>query len=272
MKIARVFPRRTNATPVDELVYIGDPPIILPEVDEVHISCTFTWDIKESRRIYKAWVDTDHFAKFSIGGPAFGSQYEDFTPGMYLKKGYVITSRGCNNNCWYCDVNKREGPLKEIPITEGWNLLDNNILQCSEEHIRAVFAMLKKQPKRAHLTGGMEARLLKDWHVELLAILKPKQIFFAYDKPEDYEPLVAAAEKLFTAGFTAQSHTLRCYVLVGYPGDRLADAENRLLDTKAAGFTPMAMLYRDETIPPDEWKRFQRKWARPGIVYSKRGR
>jgi len=31
MKVARVFPRRTSATPDDELAFVGDPPLVLPE-------------------------------------------------------------------------------------------------------------------------------------------------------------------------------------------------------------------------------------------------
>lgn len=49
MRIARVFPRRTNATPTDALAFVGDPPMLaLPAVDEVHVSCTFTYDRAEA--------------------------------------------------------------------------------------------------------------------------------------------------------------------------------------------------------------------------------
>ena len=46
MKIIRVFPKRTSYTPADDYVFIGMPPMgaFIPEYDEVHISCTFTWD------------------------------------------------------------------------------------------------------------------------------------------------------------------------------------------------------------------------------------
>jgi len=43
-RIIRVFPRRTSFTPVDELAFVGDPPLERPAADEVHVSCTFTWD------------------------------------------------------------------------------------------------------------------------------------------------------------------------------------------------------------------------------------
>ena len=43
-RIIRVFPRKTSYTPDDEMAFIGMPPIIIPEHDEIHVSCSFTWD------------------------------------------------------------------------------------------------------------------------------------------------------------------------------------------------------------------------------------
>ena len=56
--IARVFPRRTNATPEDELVFIGcQPPMLaLPEIDEVHVSVAFTWDLPAAERLAEEWL------------------------------------------------------------------------------------------------------------------------------------------------------------------------------------------------------------------------
>lgn len=44
-RIIRVFPRRTTATPDDELVRVQETPSLFDEADEVHISVAFTWDI-----------------------------------------------------------------------------------------------------------------------------------------------------------------------------------------------------------------------------------
>ena len=75
-------------------------------------------------------------------------------PGMYLKKGYVITSRGCPNRCWFCSVPRREGGrLRELPITEGNIVLDDNLLACSRQHIEAVFEMLGRQERASGLYG-----------------------------------------------------------------------------------------------------------------------
>ena len=50
--IARVFPSRTAQTPVDEYAFVGDPPLFLPpDITEVHVSVTFSWDLPEARRL-----------------------------------------------------------------------------------------------------------------------------------------------------------------------------------------------------------------------------
>lgn len=264
MRIIRVFPRRTKATPTDMLAYIGGPDMF-SEADEVHISVAFTWDIPEAERLEKLWRN---IAPVKIGGPAMGEAGGDFEPGKYIKNGYVITSRGCPNNCWFCSVWKREGrEIRELPIRDGWNVLDDNLLACSDFHILQVFAMLKRQKEKPQFTGGLEAARLKPWHVAELRKLKPKQIFFAYDTPNDREPLYEAGKMLVDGGFTKGSHSLRAYVLIGYPKDSMEDAEYRLRDCQKAGFMPMAMLYRDAKGERDrEWMRFQRQWARPAII------
>ena len=268
-RIARVFSRRTKATPDDELAFTLFPKKKdIPEVDEVHISVAFTYDLPKAETQEKEWRRLG--VPVTIGGPALGQPGGDFIPGMYLKKGYVITSRGCNNHCWFCGVPAREGGLRELPVTEGWNVVDDNLLACSEQHIRQVFAMLKTQPERPIFTGGLEAGLLKSWHVELLREVKTKRMYFAYDTPGDYEPLIQAGRLLRDGGFTKASHSAKCYVLIGYPGDTQTRAETRLRQAWDAGFLPFAMLYRDDGGEVNTaWSRFQRAWVRPEIVVSK---
>ena len=269
MSIVRVFPRRTRATPDDLLAFTGPPPgEDLPDVREVHVSVAFTYDLDRAYQLAEEWARTG--LPIRMGGPAFNEPGSDFIPGRYLKRGYVITSRGCPNRCWFCAVPKREGGvLRELPITEGWNVLDDNLLACSETHIQAVFAMLARQKERPLFSGGLEARLLRSWHVDLLRTVRAKRMYFAYDTPDDYEPLVDAGRLLRQGGISAASHRAACYVLIGYPGDTMEAAERRLTDTWRAGFLPYAMLYRDEKgIVDSEWRKFQRLWVRPAIVMS----
>jgi len=272
-RIIRVFPRKTKATPIDDLVRIGKGPDLFDEADEIHVSVTFTWDIPMAEKLAREW---NHVAPVKMGGPALNERGGDFVPGMYLKPGYVITSRGCPNRCWFCSVPKREGrEIRELPITEGWNVLDDNLLACSDDHIRVVFAMLGRQRQPVEFTGGLEAARMSNWVAGGLTTLKIKQMFFAYDTPDDLEPLQNAGRILQSYGFKIhpQSHSLRCFVLCGYKGDSIGHAEYRMKKTMQAGFTPMAMLWKDETGKQDkEWKKFQREWARPAIIYAKNGR
>lgn len=265
MRIARVFPRATRATPTDALAFVGDLPLIRPEIDRVHVSVAFTWDLPEAERLAESW---GRFYPTEIGGPATGARGEDFEPGMYLRPGYVITSRGCPNKCWFCSVWRREGhEVRELPIREGWNVLDDNILATSREHFAAVCEMLKRQSRPAEFTGGLEAARLTEWHVDQLAEVKPRQLFFAYDTADDLEPLREAATILPDKWKPPRGHHLRCYVLVGYPGDSFETAEERLRQVLDCGMVPMAMLYRDrEGTFGRRWRQFQREWANPTIL------
>ena len=264
MKIARIFPRKTNATPDDDLVFFGDPPKDF-DFDDSHISVTFSYDKGKAEQLAESW---DKIKTAKLGGPAYDNPGSDFIPGMYVKKGYVITSRGCNNKCWFCSVPKREGSIRELPITNGFNLLDSNILACSNDHITEVFKMLSEQKERAVLSGGLEAKILKDWHVNLLWDLRPDRMYFAYDTPDDLEPLIIAGKKLNYANFTRRH--LYCYVLIGHPRDTFTDAEKRLIESWKAGFMPMAMLWKNKKGDVnEEWRKFQRVWARPAIIKSR---
>lgn len=53
MRIIRVFPRQTSYTPDDEYAFFDYPPFpdMIPPHDEVHVSCTFTWDKKELKSL-----------------------------------------------------------------------------------------------------------------------------------------------------------------------------------------------------------------------------
>lgn len=266
----RVFPRRTKATPNDEKAFYTGPPLWEMKEENVYVSCAFTWDMPEAERLAREWEQAGFNVK--IGGPAYDDRGGEFIPGRFLKPGYVITSRGCNNKCWFCSTWRREGNIRELPIREGRDVLDSNLLQCSEQHIRSVFSMLKRQPHKVKFSGGMEAALLKDWHVELLVNLKPRieRIYFAYDTPDDYEPLVLASKKLIVAGLLNKSRKISAYVLFGYPGDTQEEAHARLESVVKLNLVPYAMLYRDDEGRQDpEWLKFRRPWVKPEIVFGK---
>lgn len=276
-RLIRVFPRRTKATPDDALAYLG-PPDLFAEADEIHVDVTFTYDKPAAERLAEQWR---FVAPVQIGGVAYGDTSLEFIPGRYIKPGYTITSRGCPRRCWFCSVPKKWPTVNVLPIHDGWNILDDNLLAAPRDHVEAVFDMLRGAHRRwgvdrVEFTGGLEALSLQDYQVDLLASLTPRpNMFFAYDPGDAFETLESAARRLLAVGFTANSHRLRCYVLIGFPKDSLALASERLSAIAGIGFTPYAMLWRPETSsqekwrPGPEWRGFQRRWARPAIIHSR---
>lgn len=284
MRLIRVFPRKTRATPDDELARLG-PPGLFDEADRVHVDCTFTADRDRAEQLAYQW---QRVAPVEIDGVGWrtpeqpwGHRGLDFVPGRYVRQGYTFTSRGCPRRCWFCGVWKVwPQPQLILPLRDGWNVLDDNLLACPRPHVEAVFRMLwrvsKEQRQRVEFSGGLEARALEDYQVGLLADLRPRPTcFWAYDPGDPFETLQSAARRLIGAGFTTRSHDLRCYVLIGFPHDTFAAAEKRLRDMLALGFTPYAMLWEPETPsaekwrPAPEWRKFRRPWMRPALVHHR---
>lgn len=272
-RLIRVFPRITKATPQDDLARFG-PPTLFDEADEVHVSVTFSQDTAIAERLAEQWK---HVAPVKIGGVAYGDASLEFIPGRYIKPGYTITSRGCPRKCWFCGVWKKWPTVNVLPIHPGWNILDDNLLAAPRAHVEAVFKMLRQydRKQRVTFTGGLEALSLQEYQVELLASLRPKPaMFWAYDPGDAFETLERAAKLMLEAGFTAASHRLRVYVLIGFPKDTFDQAEKRLAQMMGIGLTPMAMLWapdkpsQERFRPQPEWKAFQRRWARPAIIHG----
>jgi hypothetical protein len=265
MKIIRVFPRKTNLTPIDELSFVGDPPMTRPDADEVHVSVTFTWDIQKATRLQKAW--SQYYPGVKIGGPAFDSPCINFIPGLYLKTGVTFTSRGCNNRCPWCLVPPREGKLKQIENFAAGRLVnDNNFLQCDREHRAKVYEMLKTQHE-IEFIGGLESDLLTEWDVDQMRGLRIHQLFFACDTPSRLKALQRAG-----AMFNDHTHQkLRCYVLLAFGGQTVSQAVEHLENVWRAGFVPHAQLFQpaDKLILySKDWMLLARQWSRPSIMRS----
>jgi hypothetical protein len=244
-------------------VFIGYPPFreFLPEHKEIHISCVFTWDIDFCKDLTYQWqAVTDKPVK--IGGPAFGSPCDDFVPGLYVKSGVVFTSRGCNNNCSWCYVPKREGNLRELPITTGNIIQDNNFLQTSENHQEAVFEMLSSQ-KDIEFRGGLQAELITWYHAKKFKELKTKRLYLACDTHNALQSTINAVELLKYFGFNREK--IHCYVLIG---DDMVENEERLKSVYRVGAMPFAQLYKTDNNNTynSDWRRFATQWSSPALI------
>lgn len=266
-EVIRVFPVRNKWTPDDAMCFVGDPPFYRPGTRKtpVRVSVSFTWHKREADRIAASW--RDFYDDVKIGGPAYGDPGGEFTPGRFLKLGCTITSRGCPKKCGWCVVPKHEGELRELQIKPGWIIQDNNLLACSERHLRAVFDMLRTQKRGACFNGGLDKHYLQPWHRELFDSIAIDELWFACDQMKDLPWLEKAARIL--EGISIEKR--RCYTMIGYDGESLSDAVRRIEAVYALGFLPFCQLYQpDETkVYPLEWRETHYKWSRPAAYRSK---
>lgn len=267
MKILRVFVKKTSYTPDDDMVIIGGPPLpgLIPEHDEVHISVAFTWDMDAAEELMYQWqAATDKPVR--IGGPAYKSMVNGFQPGLYVRKGILFTSRGCNNNCRFCGVREIEGTLVELPVHEGNVIQDNNFLQCSRTHKDKVFEMLRTQ-RGICFRGGLQCNLIDDHFIENIQQLRIAELWLACDTDKSLPAFKEACAKLTRAGFNRNK--IKCYSLIGHDMEA-EEARNR--EIFLAGAMPFSQLERDftrtKTEYSKEWKAFERQWQRPAATVA----
>ena len=258
--IIRVFPTQTDQTPLDNYTFFDGPDHLwIPSHKEIHVSCTFTWDKPKAEQLTESWKGK---APVKLGGPAYEDPGGNFVPGMYSRRGITYTSRGCPNNCSFCFVPKREGKIRELTITEGNEIQDNNFLACRKDHRRKVYDMLRTQ-KAIRFVGGLEAGRLTDWDIEEMQKLRIKELWLACDSKGAIRISTRVIRKLSQAGFKRDK--IRCYALIG---DDMEENESRLRAIFEAGAKPFAQLYQPEQ-PIEyskEWKQFARTWSRPAAT------
>lgn len=268
--IIRVFPRQASWTPDDDMAFVGEPGLFRPDAREVHISCTFSWDKITCERLAKSWK---RFYSVKLGGPAYDDPGGEFTPGMYIKHGYVLTSRGCEHKCKFCLVPKREGKLRELEVKPGWQVEDSNLLACSWGHIEKVFAMLETQPHPIHFVGGLENRLLTPQFCKMMKErIKLRVLYLAADTPGKAKTLPNATAMLREHGIARGA--IRCYCLVGFGDDTPEKAEERLRWVFEQGATPLALYFRPHTCtrwetPPGDWKELVTNWTWDKVIFAR---
>ncbi len=250
----------------------------------VFISVPFTWYLPIAR-VLASWYK-DAGAYVCIGGPAVDLMPEyvkdvaDRVGGeLYpqpLKRhnpDATLTSRGCVNQCPYCAVPRIEGKLKELTDWDPAPIVcDNNLLATSQRHFDRVIDRLT-QLKHVDFNQGLDVRMLKLHHIDRLQELSLPILRFAFDHTGMEGKVMAAIEKVLTAGFPKSR--VSCYVLFGFD-DSLEDAMYRATSLMSKGIRPSPQrfqaidtdkaLKKNSYVGPGwthrELQKFQRYWSR----------
>ena len=257
--------------------------------DTLLLSVVFTWQLPLAAEEVRA-------ARFlgypiRVGGPAVRLM-PDFLPpevvdlsddGDWLSRhnpDATRTSAGCPRGCSFCAVPKLHPEQREITDFRPAPLVcDDNFLACSEKHIRRSVDRLRGVHD-VDFNQGLDARLLKPWHLDLLTSLDLGPVRFAWDSAGCEKPTMRAVSASVAAGIPKRS--IRVYILIGY-GETPEEALYRHETVKATGAYPVPMRYqpldsltKNSHLPPEwsrnEMARFVKYWSRQawyrGIDYA----
>jgi hypothetical protein len=237
-------------------------PVWWVERQILNVSIPFTWNLA---RVKEEILRLEGlYPQVRVGGPAV-----DLLPGTFADLPWVEeggeapgalqrvnpkatrTTLGCTRRCGFCGVGEgrlEPGGLRELP---DWpdrpTLCDNNLLAASDAHVEKVLTRLIALGA-ADFNQGLDARLLRREHAELMARIKKPMIRLALDRMGVADEWDRAFEVLRSAGIAKAA--IRSYVLVGFDSGP-EEAEQRCQWVKAHGVDPLPMWFHRLDAP--EW-------------------
>jgi len=209
----------------------------------LYLSVPFTWLLDDARKIAEK-----HDGRIVAGGPAvdlMGAPWATEAPktcafdtlSMHNPLA-TFTTRGCPNKCSFCAVPKIEGEFRELKEWKNAPIVcDNNLLAASRRHVELVMTRLAVF-ERVDFNQGLDARLFRPWHLDLLCMLNRPTVRFAFDHVSLELRVVDVIRQCMKRGLTPQ-----CYVLIGC-NDTPDDAKYRLETIRSLGLLPNPMRYQ----------------------------
>ena len=181
----------------------------------------------------------------------------------------ILTGQGCPNRCAYCASGYlspgfvRRSPEKVVEEILFWKnrfgvrdfaFYDDALLTSADSHAKPIFQGLvdQKAGVRLHTPNALHARYIDDdlavlmkqagFHtlrlgVETADFTRRKDL----DRKISEQDFIRAVTSLKRAGFTKQQ--IGAYLLVGLPGQTLAEAEHSIDQVLAAGISPVLTFY-----------------------------
>ena len=179
--------------------------------------------------------------------------YPDYSLYNIENTAYGYLTRGCPRNCGFCIVTKKEGSkaVKVSDLSGFWKgqknieLLDPNITASSD--CEELFHQLVNSGSSVNFSQGLDARLLTDKKIELLARMKIKHIHFALDHYKDKDIIISNLRKLKEKTGWYRTR-ISVYILTNYNTTIDQDLE-RIREVKKLGFNPYVMIYNKDQAP-----------------------
>ncbi len=195
-----------------------------------------------------------------------------------LRSAIGRTTLGCINECEFCFVPEKEGPLRQVGTIEDiltdWCdeliLLDNNFtadplilekLAYLAEY-NAVRRKFKKKKIRLNITQGIDARMMTEEKAEALAkTTHSAQVHIAWDLIKN-ERVVMEGIKIMLRYMGASR--IMCYMLIGFNTSEEEDMY-RFRKLREIGISPYVMVYNNRKDNP--WLRHFPRWVN-GRLYT----
>jgi hypothetical protein len=197
-----------------------------------YLSVPFTWLLPKARaRVQQRDWLVRHWV---VGGPAVrlmpdywlgDAEVRADIPSVLQRVNPLATrtSTGCIRTCGFCGVRRIEGEFAELSDWPDLPILcDSNLLATSEGHFARVIERLRRHGW-ADFNQGLDARLLTNFHANLIASIPKPIVRLALDNDRDRQPWADAVERLRTAGVPKSA--IRSLVLCGFGGGPDEDRE-----------------------------------------------
>lgn len=217
-------------------------------------------------------------AEINIGGSGYDlkkklpDEYDKLMPDYSLYPDYPydlgFTSRGCDRNCYFCIVNKKEGNFHitqhpsefHDPSHNGVTLMDNNILW-DKEWFFEVTDWIMKNNLKVDFNQGLDIRLIDNDIAKRISKLRPiKNWHFAFDSLNYKDDVIRGISILKDHGVNLR-HDSNFYVYL-HDDKQFEDALERITILKENDVLPYLMINPEsrKTQRMKDLKRYTRPW------------